>query len=448
VARQVRVRPYTTSGSLADAIIVDYVVRNPVTGELSYWDAKTSRRASKYGQSTKYELLQRYGGQVRSARSLPEWLRTAQDIGPGRVTKIHEVVDEIRHIKEGIRGTVDRGTPASSRGTGAPESRTQSVRSVEPAAPETPPVRAAGPAPGSAGTLPADINVRVKLSNTAGFRFVRGLLLNVLVMIALNLFVAYFERRVNKETEARIKSGWKDKVAPKIEYAVNTQIQMSAEGLQPKKSSVYIGVRWTLIMRELDDDLSDAIVWAVKFGSGNPGFGEIYEGLEVQKEDELLRLETRRRMRAEPFKRERDRIRGDLLRYPVLQWILVHDPDVLTAYEGLKQDLRRKEVALQGIERAYLALDPANRFGDGIGRIDHALKAYAFLSAARETGALTGTIVREFGLRATALAAVLTAFGADCQKTARKVVMSGLRFDSDQRGLLDVLAGARIPFGL
>lgn len=74
----------------SDHLVVDYVVRNPETGKLEYYDAKTTEKASKYSQNLKYEALRENGGTIRSSNDrLPSWLENGQELeAGGKIEKI------------------------------------------------------------------------------------------------------------------------------------------------------------------------------------------------------------------------------------------------------------------------------------------------------------------------------------------------------------------------
>ena len=114
VARHIHIKPNNTFGT---NLIVDYVVRNPETGEIEYYDAKTTENAIRYSQSRKYEALKKHGGKVRSsAKNLPDWLEHDENLDPGgKIEVVREDHRDIAKIKEEIRGTKEKGTKRSKK---------------------------------------------------------------------------------------------------------------------------------------------------------------------------------------------------------------------------------------------------------------------------------------------------------------------------------------------
>jgi hypothetical protein len=122
VATQVHIRAYDKTGKAwtHNKVVVDYVVRDPATGKLLYWDGKTTPGALKHGQERVYGLLEQYGGEIRSAERMPDWLKVGQDVAPGKVTFAYKSYpQEIGKLKDALRGTGNRGIGGPSGLLGA-----------------------------------------------------------------------------------------------------------------------------------------------------------------------------------------------------------------------------------------------------------------------------------------------------------------------------------------
>lgn len=350
-------------------------------------------------------------------------------------------------LTEAVRGTSNRATTA--RGTA--EART------EPA-----PRRAASPdVPGTRGSVglpdpsrpPTDLSLPRARIRPIAFRFVGTLIIDILVDIALGLFVSYFERQVAKETQARVADGWRDQIFPRIQNTLQTEMRASAEGSLSARTRVFIGVPWAVVMRELDEDFSDAVVWFTKFAAGSPGFGEIYERVEVDTTG-LLRLELavarseespwKSRLRGETFRRERVRGATNLVRYPFRTWVMVHDPRVASTVEWLRRDRGQLDTALAWIEREYVSLDTSASHDDSLVRIQTALGDYAYADAAREASAFSQAMSRGHGVRAQSITKRLDSFRSDVLRTHATLIWLAPRMTREQLRLLEGLLGARV----
>lgn len=284
-------------------------------------------------------------------------------------------------------------------------------------------------------------DIRVKRSATT-FRFVRGFILDMLVDIAINLFVNYFERRVNEVTERLIRDNWKRKVYPKIEPYLQIEMKLSADGNQPKRfTRIYRGLDWTVIMQELKESFSDDVVLGVKMLAGDPRYGEVFFGFELDTKTEPHFRVTSQRLGGELIERKRDPKQGDLWRYKYRQWFLVHDAIVLKIANDLKMDLQKKEIALQNLDQQYLSLDPSRRYASDILQIDRYLKEYHFQKAYREITILIGKLNLQFGLGANSLVANLKLLAQDCANIITKTFTRMMVLDADQVTLLNALLG-------
>ena len=370
----------------------------------------------------------------------------------------------------GTRG--DRGTRASDRGfgdRGRSPGRGPSRRRGGGGTPtRRPPVSGAGPegstqgrvrANGGTPDAPADIGTarpstpvadvdipnlrpRVRLSR-AVFRFFRGTLVDLVVGLALGLFVSYFERQVQEQTQARVREAWRSRIGPRIETYVRPQIEASAAGAFPENVRIYYGFRWTVVMQELDDELSDAIVWAVRFGAGSPGFGEVYFDVELDEVD-ILRNETNRPMKGEKFRRERDRRRPDLLRYPMRSWILVHDPFVADISQRLRREVEAMDGAIQQIARTYQAADPRNRLGVTLTGLATDVSRLAFRSALQRLEGFRAGARVDLGDRASGLEAPLDSLSRSIQRAQAMLIPVLAFLDREQRALLETMVGAEL----
>jgi len=116
VAKQVHIRLFDAAGGESGKVIVDYIALGPETGQLHFFDAKTTQDASKYRQRMGYESLSTRGGRVVSAQEkLPGWLTTGQPLEPvGKVEHITEEHHDLAKIKREIRGTTARTSASQS----------------------------------------------------------------------------------------------------------------------------------------------------------------------------------------------------------------------------------------------------------------------------------------------------------------------------------------------
>jgi hypothetical protein len=335
-----------------------------------------------------------------------------------------------------FRGTSSRGTAHAPRGTPKPTAK---------------------PAPpGLSGSVEAPRPMRLPTARaraaTSLFRFARGVVIQMLVDITLGLLVQYFERQVAEQTQARVAEAWKDKIFPKIEGVLRREMQASASGAQSARDRTYIGVRWALVTRELDEDASDVIVWATKFAVQNPGFGEIYERTEVNTAD-MLRLDVtpvgaqspywKGRLDGEAFKRERVPGATNLIRYPFRTWILVHDPAVAAMMETIRQERERFQTDLLSIEREYLKVDAYATFDESLIRIQTAVDNYALHDAGREAATFARELHRMHGASALPTVMRIATFKNKLAQTEARHSNRRLRLQPEQARLLDSQLGPR-----
>lgn len=339
VAHQVQIRPYTKSGRLGSAVRVDHVVRDPVTGQFSYFDSKTTGKASRHGQNLRYEQLGEFGGQVRSTKNLPQWLRQGENVPPGAVTKVHDTVEDIRRIKDGIRGTparaaapevrgtINRGT-SGARSTGQTPSPTAHLEELSPL-----PHRG-GPGAGSkaargAGHVPS---LRPTLRSTAvklGRELVKGLVWD-LVALAVDLVLGYFEAQLAEENRRQMEARFRTKILPKVEPLLTAIWEQAAldPTLFPQRRRVYLAFPWRLVTHEEAQDAADAAVWALRFAVGRPGFVEVFHDVEVDTPLRAAYPLDRPYRQGEPYRRERVVGGESYYLYHYVSSILISDPQV------------------------------------------------------------------------------------------------------------------------
>jgi hypothetical protein len=210
-------------------------------------------------------------------------------------------------------------------------------------------------------------------------------------------------------------------------------------------------VRWALVTRELDEDVSDVIVWATKFAVQNPGFGEMYERTEVNTAD-MLRLNVtpagaagpywKRYLDGEAFKRERVPGTTNLIRYPFRTWILVHDPGVAAMIEAIRQERERLHAELLTIEREYLRVDASASLDENLIRIQAAVDNHAFFDASRESSTFAQALQRRYGAGALPAVQRIAAFKHKLAQAEARHVNRRLRLQPEQARLLDSQLGA------
>jgi len=350
VAAQVRIRPRTATGSLrSQALIVDYVVRDPVSGALSYWDAKTTTQASRYSQDLGYADLQRFGGEVRSSKNLPGWLSQGADVAPGTVTKVHESVHEIGRIKAGIRGTAARGTDTldtdTSRAT-SPASRGTSSPDVSTSSPDVP--TSSPGVPTSTQADLSDVEVRTKAGRFAEkvgkLKKLRlGFGADLLIQIATQLMLGILEAKLSKVNTEGIARDYKDKIyKPLLKKIVDeTVAQVRAGIFAPAADSVsfglsrqwiYVNYQYDVVMERQATDTSDAIISIVR----GFDFVEVYHSLEPVGTPAALGEPQPLAKVMHHDKREPAGV--DLFRYRCRHQLLVWDPPAAAVFEELRQE--------------------------------------------------------------------------------------------------------------
>jgi hypothetical protein len=358
---------------------------------------------------------------------------------------------DVPGLKSGSDGTSNNGTDEDSRGRSRPENgkvdgKSRSVDSPGSDPPQAKPkktsVRTKPPS-----TTPSNVpNVKLKPGKVA-FRFVRGLIIDQLVSLAVGLFVNYFEKKVAEENQKRVRSHWIDKVYPKVEPHIRDKIQMANEGSPhlPRKR-VYAGVGWTVIMQELDEDASDVVVWAGKFVAGDPGFGEVFHDLEVHPGKVMVYIKRGDGPppKTKTFKRRRDERADDLLRYGYYQYILLHDPKVLKFANSLRKDVQNKRMLLKKIDDDLVVADPGGKYGKRVRNIDERLQKFQFTKAGIWALNLLGTIERDHLVVGSSVSNGLKQLAKLCRESDTDVFMKKISFYEEQRNLLNGLLGTKV----
>jgi hypothetical protein len=442
VANQVRIIPTDPSLRFNESwVIVDHVTRDPVTGEIRYWDSKAGRLGN-IRQDILYPRLQKFGGEVRTAIGLPDWLQQGQQVPPGTVTKVPPQAVEIAGFKDDIRGTSNRATSHESRATGDDGigRRRPASAGERPGPANAPAYSSDAPTPRMRGHSGVP-DVRVKLS-TSVFRFVRGLALQFVVGIVVGSFVSWAERRISKDTQAQVAREWRDRLYPKLEALLQTEMKASIEGRQPAGRRRYIRVLWTLVMREQAEGLADVGPYIAKFVAGSPGFVELYEAVEF--DAGFWILETTRRVETQPAKRARDSRANDLVRYRCETWIPVHDPDVLRVVHWLDVEQTALKASLQQAERVYRSLDRSMRLVVRLAAIDAAIESRDYVKAAAEATAMIRRLESDFGSTANPPISVLMKLADDLTGMKLKIERRGSGLSADQKQLFDILVGLKL----
>lgn len=108
-----------------------------------------------------------------------------------------------------------------------------------------------------------------------------GLAANVIIEYTIGKTIQKLEQELDETNANGIKMLWKSEIFPKIEEGINLTINL--ERYRPdylRKGPVYIKLDWEVLLRlQMKDTITDAIVWAFKFVHGNPGFAEVFEGV-------------------------------------------------------------------------------------------------------------------------------------------------------------------------
>jgi hypothetical protein len=368
VASQVHIRPHGRS----DNLIVDYVVRNPDTGKLEYYDAKTTDKASKHGQNLKYDALAENGGTVRSSKdNLPDWLEPEQELEPGgKVEKIRKDNRDIAKIKEEIRSTEKQKKSERKSGKKNDKGTSDKGRQNRNKGPKS---KSSDPTQGSGGQSKSKGGTKQKLKNAKGAikkgaKFVKsgaGRLAkfrlsfrgNLILDLAKAVLFSVLEGKLDKVNQEGIARHYTKEVYEKqIDPAVQVALKSASEWSKSKKMQHlrrYVPHSYYVYMERQAEDWRDGVVGFVRGFS----FVEVYHGLEpISGQGEHFQDWTRAKKQLEIGKR-RDTDEPEVFRYIYRQHLLVWDPHVYQQSRNLKVIrskstrlmAKARESALQGL---------------------------------------------------------------------------------------------------
>lgn len=351
-----------------------------------------------------------------------------------------------RHHSVGSRGVANRGSINRGTGRGLSQGRTGQDQGTPRGADSLSQRNVASdfdqPNPRPRASPDIDVNLKLRPLKV-GFRFARGVLIDQIVSLALGYVLSLLEAPINEENQRSVRRSWRDKVFPFVEWVLGDEIRMSIAGEQPAEKRVYIGVRWTIITREQADELADAAVFVLRFATGNPGFVELFERIEVQSHTKVLKMTTRRKMTSEAGKRQRDEESDNLIRYPQLQWILVHDPTVLAAYHRMTSRLVYLHDLLRGVQAAYLRMDPDASLNHFLLAAEESLRQHKYITAVQNLNSFEQGLTDKYGRRRAELEPLLKRLSQLLQRAALERLEEIL--DGDQRALLSGMIGAPVP---
>ena len=404
------------------------------------------------GQTTLDDVVSRRRGQLKP-KPTPLQLPPAGGVRPGSGRTGDPGTDGT------ARGTDRRGRDASfrdrgtrSRGTGSRATGQRPAARAPAADPGRRPTSAATspdvPEPGvrtlRLGVPDKAPNVRLRPGRVA-FGVVRGLIIDQLVSMALAAFVGYFEKQVSLENQRHIANHWKEKVFPKVEPHIRDKIRLANDGspVLPTKSRVYALVGWTVVMRQLTEDASDAVVFGVKFASGDPSFGEIFEDLEVSSQPVMVGIvRGRGKPKTKAHKRRIDRNDDDLVRYGYTQYILLHDPHVLRTANVTRTAAERH---LKKLARVRAALPPEGRSSQAarLTSIEDDIRTFRFPIAYGRLALLRAAIDNA----PSALTEAAKSLVDDLLNSATSLTRLIKPYDDEQRGLLNGLLGTTVAPG-
>lgn len=315
VVSQVDIIPHGRS----DHLIVDFVVRNPETGTLEYYDAKTTEKASKYPQNLKYRALYENGGTVRSSNDrLPSWLENEQELeAGGKIEKVRKDNHDLVKIKNEIRSVQHRSArnrSVSNRGLESNPTKPKQSLSPDTNTPSTPTL--------PTNTTPSpDIDTKIKGSR---IRLPKGLIVDLIVEFTIGAIISDFEQQIAKLTQEAIKRAWADKVYKIVQPQIEAFIGLERDAREEiKVEKAYIEVDWEVLLREQAEDFADAVVWFFKFSYGKPGFVELFEDVNYISHRLVWYSQDRQKPR-----RRRDKDDDTLIHEQHRQYILIWDEKI------------------------------------------------------------------------------------------------------------------------
>jgi hypothetical protein len=276
----------------------------------------------------------------------------------------------------------------------------------------------------------------------AALRFGKGLLLDQLVSMAIGLFVGYFQKKVYEENIRVVEMVWKDKIGKKLEAEVNYWIKKSVNDnikLAKDQKYVYVRVEWTLMLRELRSDSSDVIVWFGKFAAQDPGFGEVYHGVRLDRGPEDYAPRNAALAEDEAEDREPNLREKGVNDYTFTLNVLVHDPDILQIARTMQSTATRMEKQFDRILDAwtssFIRLPPPP--DNLVTAVRSALEEYRFLEASQAMDRLARTMEA-----LTVPTKSLKALSAATTSAVPELIW--LMMSKKQRDLLDAYLGVHV----
>lgn len=356
VASQVDIIPHTRS----DHLVVDYVVRNPETGKLEYYDAKTTEKASKYGQNLKYEALGTHGGTVRSSKhNLPEWLENGQELKPGsKIEKIRKDNRDIAKIKEAIKSTQkgntrgDRGGKTKDRGTGDKGTGDRTGRTKSSG------TTSKGAVKQRLGKARSAIKKGALAAKSGSVRLAKTRLSfrgNLVLDLAKAALFGILEGKLNKVNQEGISRDYASQVyEPQIDKVVQIALESAPEwakmrSMQHKRR--YIPHSYAVYMEQQAKSLSDAIINIARSFS----FVEVYVRLEAfDNQGDYFQDWSKLRDPIEVGKR-RKTSDPNIVKYIYTNHLLVWDPLVFKEVQNLKAyQAKAKMLMVKAREKALV----------------------------------------------------------------------------------------------
>lgn len=316
------------------------LVSSRITAEQNYLAGRSSRSSGRTRVSR------------RDVRSLYREVYTFH-------TPFRQLMTVVNHVLRTRPATADPATGLPARGVAA---RGTATAAATPPAAGTPPVAAARPdppPPRQAVSRPVP-RVAPDLRRPV-LKFGKGMLADQLVSLTIGMLVQRFEMAVQAQNLERLRIGWRGKVEGKVAPFIDRQIRRSLAGEFAGRRLVLVELEWTLELRELREDAADVVVWAFKFGYGDPGFGEVYHDVRLERVPDASALHFRPR---DDWCEGRDANRrtAHVNDYTFHQFVLVHDElalQVARTLRGAADRLQRAlDAALGGWRDAVVRIEP------------------------------------------------------------------------------------------
>jgi hypothetical protein len=201
---------------------------------------------------------------------------------------------------------------------------------------------------------PTSMSIKPKLGSAVArstFRLGKGFLVDQLMEYVIGKIVSHFENQVRDEVKRSISFAWDQSVGPRIQSVVNSAIEWSLKAPKDRGKIVpyilgtprqaYVKVEWSIMLKEFrNDPVGDTGVWIVKWFAGDPGFVEGFHSVIIK--------DARVWTKGNGNEAARDRQMGSRYEYPkgsgvnkydYVQFILVHDLEVLSQSKKLRESV-------------------------------------------------------------------------------------------------------------